>query len=92
MIQDMVNIKNIYSHNRCFIRKLQQTFYNQIHIAQIFYATLCWCMVGLTSSQLSAIFLSRHSWQAVVDVKSHNNNHTRDIDLAFDVLLNKREH
>ena len=29
---------------------------------------------------------------AVVDVKSHNNNHTQDIDLAFDQLLSKREH
>ena len=29
-----------------------------------------------TSFQLQAIFLSRHRWQAVVDVKSHNTNHT----------------
>ena len=45
-----------------------------------------------TSSQLQAMFLSRHRWQAVVYVKSHNNNHTQDTDLAFDLLLYKREH
>ena len=47
----------------------------------------------LTLSQLPSIFLSRHRLQAVVDLKSHNNNHTQDIDfdLAFDLFLYKHE-
>ena len=35
----------------------------------------------------ASLFLIRYRWQAVVEVKSHNNNHIQDTDLAFDLIL-----
>ena len=60
---------NIYTHNRCFARILQLINYNQIPIAQIFYATLCKCMCAEVGWSWRRHSFQQYFCHTVVDAK-----------------------